>query len=196
MTRQNIGPPPEGCPADGLECSDAKLAGLAEAGLDLLRSIWRERYKADAPQALSKGLLARALAHDLQEQRFGGLEPRLRRLLDRSASFGAEADRQLKIGSVIVREHGGVLHEVMVVPGGFSWQGEVHASLSAIARRITGTNWNGHRFFGLRGSMPTKQIPETGKEVGSSKAVAPANDMSPRRPTLSGARRRKAAFTT
>ena len=51
----------------------------------------------------------------------------------------------------MVREHRGTLHEVMVVPGGFHWQGKIHASLSTIARSITGTAWNGPRFFGLRG---------------------------------------------
>ena len=57
----------------------------------------------------------------------------------------------MKVGSVIVREYQGKLHEVLVVPGGFCWQGEVFASLSTIARKITGTSWNGPRFFGLRG---------------------------------------------
>jgi hypothetical protein len=55
------------------------------------------------------------------------------------------------VGTVMVREHRGTLHEVMVVPGGFHWQGKIHASLSTIARGITGTAWNGPRFFGLRG---------------------------------------------
>ncbi len=56
----------------------------------------------------------------------------------------------MKVGSVIVREHKGVVHEVMVVPGGFCWQGETYDSLSTIARKITGVSWNGPRFFGLR----------------------------------------------
>ena len=55
-----------------------------------------------------------------------------------------------KVSAIIVREHGGVLHEVTVLPDGFLWRGETWASLSAIALRITGTNWNGFRFFGLR----------------------------------------------
>jgi hypothetical protein len=51
----------------------------------------------------------------------------------------------------MVREHQGTLHEVMVVPGGFSWQEKTYPSLSTIAQAITGTSWNGPRFFGLRG---------------------------------------------
>ena len=76
----------------------------------------------------------------------------LRRLLDhRSRKPGAEPVRHLKIGSVIVREHQGEIHEVMVAPGGFCWSGQIYSSLSAIARKITGVSWNGPRFFGLRG---------------------------------------------
>ncbi|MEI2733740.1 MAG: DUF2924 domain-containing protein [Rhodoblastus sp.] len=63
---------------------------------------------------------------------------------------GAEPPRQVKAGSVIVREHKGVLHEVLVVPGGFCWQGKTYDSLSTIAKKITGVTWNGPRFFGLR----------------------------------------------
>jgi len=58
--------------------------------------------------------------------------------------------RHLKAGSVIVRKYQGKAHEVMVVPDGLIWQGKVYASLSTIARKITGTSWNGPRFFGLR----------------------------------------------
>jgi hypothetical protein len=61
----------------------------------------------------------------------------------------------VKVGSVIVREYQGELHEVLVVPGGFCWEGQVFASLSTIARKITGTSWNGPRFFGLRGGGET-----------------------------------------
>ena len=59
--------------------------------------------------------------------------------------------RHLKVGTVMVREHLGEMHQVMVVPGGFSWKEKTYPSLSAIAKSITGTSWNGPRFFGLRG---------------------------------------------
>jgi Protein of unknown function (DUF2924) len=62
----------------------------------------------------------------------------------------AEVPRQVKAGSVIIREHQGVVHEVLVVQGGFCWQGKTYDSLSTIAKTITGTSWNGPRFFGLR----------------------------------------------
>jgi DUF2924 family protein len=65
---------------------------------------------------------------------------------------------RLKTGTVLVRAYAGITHEVVIVPGGFLWNTETHRSLSTIARRITGTRWNGPRFFGLRaGSAKAKQ---------------------------------------
>ncbi|MGO4676609.1 DUF2924 domain-containing protein [Bosea sp. 2YAB26] len=63
---------------------------------------------------------------------------------------GQETRRRIKTGSVLVREHDGVSHEVVIVPGGFLWNGETHRSLSTLAKRITGTTRNGPRFLGLR----------------------------------------------
>ena len=65
--------------------------------------------------------------------------------------------RHLKVGTVIVREHQATLHEVMVVPGGFSWRDKTYPSLSTIAQAITGTSWNGPRFFGLREGAAPRQ---------------------------------------
>ena len=105
----------------------------------------------NASRALSRDLLARMLAYRVQEQRLGKLSRGTRKLLDRLVKGGAEPVRHLKVGTVMVREHQGSLHEVMVVSGGFSWQDNTYPSLSTIARAITGTSWNGPRFFGLRG---------------------------------------------
>ena len=59
-------------------------------------------------------------------------------------------NQRLKPGSVIVREHDGVDHRVMVLDEGYAWNGKTFGSLSSVARAITGTNWNGQRFFGLK----------------------------------------------
>jgi hypothetical protein len=61
----------------------------------------------------------------------------------------AEPARRIKPPSVIVREYAGARHKLFVLEGGFSWQGRTYPSLSAIAKEITGTRWNGPRFFGL-----------------------------------------------
>jgi Protein of unknown function (DUF2924) len=122
-----------------------RVVGIAD-----LRALWHERRGQAPPEALSKDLIARALAHWLQEERLGGLASHLRKLLASISGKGAEPMRRVKAGSVIVREYQGKLHEVMVVSDGFLWQGQVYASLSTIALKITGTSWSGRRFFGLR----------------------------------------------
>ena len=129
---------------------DAELARVASLTIDQLRGDWRERLGIDPPPALSKDLIARVLSHRLQEEVLGGLPPRIRKAmvaLDQGDSLPLQ---RIKVGSVLVREHEGRLHEVYVVPDGFSWQGKIYTSLSTIARKITGTKWNGPRFFGLR----------------------------------------------
>ena len=126
---------------------EAELARIGAMNIGELRSLWREREGREAPKGFSKDLLARALAYAIQEQVLGGLSPELKRLL---ANPDAEPPRRIKVGSVIVRGYAGARHEVFVVEGGFSWQGKIYPSLSAIAKEITGTRRNGWRFFGLR----------------------------------------------
>jgi hypothetical protein len=148
MRKTNMSRQPALPAAEALEAELARIGGL---GLDELRVLWLTMDGRNAPAALSRDMLARMVAYKLQEQRFGKLAISARKLLDRLARSGSEPVRHLKVGTVMVREHRGTLHEVMVVPGGFHWQGKIHASLSTIARSITGTAWNGPRFFGLRG---------------------------------------------
>jgi hypothetical protein len=115
-----------------------------------LRARWRQIHGALPPKVLSKDLITRALCYKVQETVLGGLSQEALRTLRLVTTSGAEPQRKIKIGSVLVRELGGALHEVVVVPGGFLWQGGTYDSLSTIAKEITGTNWNGPRFFGLR----------------------------------------------
>ena len=129
---------------------DAELARIATLTIDQLRDEWRERIGLDPPPALSKDLIARVLSHRLQEKVLGGLPPRIRKSMVALAQGNSLPLQRIKVGSVLVRQHEGRLHEVYVVPDGFSWQGKTYASLSTIARKITGMKWNGPRFFGLR----------------------------------------------
>ncbi|MBV9065018.1 MAG: DUF2924 domain-containing protein [Methylobacteriaceae bacterium] len=126
---------------------EAELARIAAMNIYELRALWREREGREAPKGFSKDLTARALAYAIQEEQLGGLSPELKKLL---ANPDAEPPRRIKVGSVIVRDYAGTRHEVFVVEGGFSWQGKSYPSLSAIAKEITGTRWNGWRFFGLK----------------------------------------------
>jgi hypothetical protein len=127
---------------------DAELERIAAMNIKELRSLWREREGREAPSGFSKDLLARALAYAIQEEQLGGLSKELKKLLA-NPDAQAEPPRRIKVGSVIAREYAGARHEVFVIEGGFSWQGKTYPSLSAIAKEITGTRWNGWRFFGL-----------------------------------------------
>ena len=133
------------------ETLEAELDRIAALGLDDLRALWLKMTGQVAPRVLSRNLLARMLAYHVQEQRLGRLGREMRQRLDGLARGSGEPVRHLKVGTVMVREHQGTLHEVMVVSGGFSWRDKTYPSLSAIAMAITGTSWNGPRFFGLRG---------------------------------------------
>lgn len=135
-----------------------ELAGLADLSFEELRSRFRRLYRKTAPPSLSRDLIARLVAHRLQEQQFGKLDDDLARHLAQLA-LGGETRRRIKTGSVLVREHEGVSHEVVIVPGGYLWNGETHPSLSRLAKRITGTTWNGPRFFGLRQAAAARTTP-------------------------------------
>jgi hypothetical protein len=139
------------------ETLEAELDSIATLGLNELRSLWLKMAGQGAPKVLSRALLARMIAHRLQEQQLGKLSREMRQRLDGLARGGGEPVRHLKVGTVMVREHQGVTHEVIVVPGGFSWRDKTYPSLSAIAKGITGTSWNGPRFFGLRGKVAAER---------------------------------------
>jgi hypothetical protein len=147
MGRDVSRPQPAPLPAAGLEVELARIGAMT---INQLRATWRKVFAFDPPPAFSKDLLARAIAFHAQQKALGGLPSATARLLRSLVTPGVETPRQIKVGSVIVREHKGVVHEVLVVPGGFCWQGKTYDSLSTIAKTITGTSWNGPRFFGLR----------------------------------------------
>jgi len=96
--------------------------------------------------------MAREIAWYMQEQALGGPDAATLKVLDSLArGEKPESKRLLKTGTVLVREYRGERHTVTVVPGGFLWRDTTYRSLSTVARAITGTAWNGPRFFGLRG---------------------------------------------
>lgn len=124
----------------------AILAFLETACLTELRCEWRRRFGA-APPLRSAELLRQVMAWRIQAAESGGFDTRTRRLL-RSGASSREA--LLATGTTIVREYRGVRHEAEVTDEGYFHAGRAWSSLSEIAREITGTQWNGPRFFGLR----------------------------------------------
>jgi hypothetical protein len=115
---------------------EAGLAGVAAMNVDELRDLWRQRRGKEPPPAFSKDLIARALAYWLQEEVLGGLEPHVRKLLGALPSGQGPPARRVKVGSVIVREHQGKLHEVLVVPN--RRRGSIRIRASARATALAG----------------------------------------------------------
>jgi hypothetical protein len=115
-----------------------------------LKARYQELLRRPSPPRLSLDLLRRALAYQLQADWLGGLAPKVEKLLQSSSSpRNLNRHRRLDPGSQLVREWQGGMHVVDVIEGGYRWQGQRYASLSAVAREITGTRWSGPRFFGL-----------------------------------------------
>ena len=133
-------------------------------GLDLkgLRARWRSLLQRPAPDHLPRHLLFAIIAYRIQADRFGDLDHETRQLLGRSSAKESGAvmsarlvsfdqkRTELTLGTVLVREWDRQSQRVMVMSDGFAWNGRTYDSLSKVAFAITGTNWNGPRFFGLR----------------------------------------------
>ena len=142
---------------DGIE---AEIDRIRSLGLDALRARWRAMFGAVAPKGLTKDLIARMITYRIQEEAFGGLDRATIRLLDglaRGQKSTTEFKRRLKPGTVLVREYQGERHTVTIDPDGFVWRETTYSSLSTIARAITGTTWNGPRFFGLRATASSNK---------------------------------------
>src|SRR6266404_405224 len=122
-----------------------------------VRVRYREVFRTDPPKAFGPDLLRRSIAYRIQEKAYGGLSRSAQRLFDQMIkAYEAKPNgklvlpRRIKPGSVLVREWKGKSHRVMVLADGFGYDGKTFGNLSEIAGLITGTRWNGPRFFGLR----------------------------------------------
>lgn len=129
-----------------------EIVRIRSLTIDDLRGLWRATFKKDVPKALTKDLVARMLIWRLQEQAFGGFDRATLKILESYAKGQpvVAQRRRLKPGTELVREYQGERHTVIVMTEGFAWRGVTYKSLTTIAKEITGTNWNGPRFFGLR----------------------------------------------
>src|SRR5215831_6789615 len=144
------------------EAIDVEIARLRDLDVGALRARWHTVFGRRAPPHLLRHLLFRILAYRLQADHLGDLDPESQRLLDRSESpekAGQRAVAQRSVGvrpgTVLGRGWNGQMQRVTVLENGFAWGGKTYPSLSKIALAITGTRWNGPRFFGLR-DKPSK----------------------------------------
>ena len=143
--------------AESIEIEVAHLRGLA---LKPLRLRWQAVTGRAAPSHLPRHLLIPMLAYRIQADAFGDLDAASLQLLKTAASSSSDLsalidridqrNQDLLLGTILTREWNGHTHRVMVVADGFAWEGQTYDSLSSVALAITGTKWNGPRFFGLR----------------------------------------------
>lgn len=136
---------------------DKVLGGLSTAVISELRTQYSDLFRTDPPKAFGPDLLRRSIAHRLQEKAHGAVSrPTQARLNQMVKAAAAQPNGQLQIprhikpGSELVREWKGKVYRVVVKADGYAYSGKTYTNLSEIASHITGTNWNGPRFFGLR----------------------------------------------
>ncbi len=148
-------------PAMTISRLEREIEALADLTSAEMVERWRTHYRTDPPKGISRSLLVRAIAYEMQAKRYGGLKPATDRRLRAIANGTVNGDHarrkkspRLQPGARLIREWNGVSHVVEVIEGGFIWNGDRHRSLSAIARAITGARWSGPRFFGLTSGDP------------------------------------------
>ncbi len=152
------------------EALDNEIARLRGLDVGELRAGWHTTFRRRAPPHLPRHLLFRILAYRLQADRLGDLDAHTRRRLDRIGSGSSDGIERLvadlnrsrtglKPGTLLTRQWDGHLQRVMVLADGFSWNGKTYRSLSKVAFAITGSRWNGPRFFGLRDRPSSERRP-------------------------------------
>src|ERR1700704_5759993 len=140
---------------------DAALEGeigrLPALSLLELRNRWKTLFGHSAPKSLRRNFLARAVAYQMQVGAYGGLSVATIRRLREIASAVRNGDAnavlgssRIKPGTQMIRQWKNTTHTVTALNEGFEWNGRTYKSLSAVANAITGTNWNGYAFFGIK----------------------------------------------
>jgi hypothetical protein len=154
--------------ADIIAEVDRQIAELGDRSTHELRIAWRQFHRAEPPQGLSRDLMIRGLANQLQERADGGLSRALQRrlqILTGEFEKGARSFRPgivLKPGTTLVRQWRGHSHTVVVREDGFEYDGQRYRSLSVIAEKITGAHWSGPRFFGVSRAARRLGVPARG----------------------------------
>ncbi len=135
---------------------DKQLTELTTMPPAQLRAAWRDTFKSPSPD-IGPDLLRRGIANRLQERVHGSMTgatkreiEKLRKRVERTGKAGHMHAISLKTGTRLVRSWNGISYHVLVCNDGFEFEGRHYASLSHIAREITGAHWSGPRFFGLK----------------------------------------------
>ena len=170
MAQEPKKPQPLSCAAEG-DTRGSRRKGQAaqrtvdEGQIELLRRQYRSLTGKAAHASVPRFVLAHIVAYERQVREHGGLSPRVLSALSAAArqelgppgrnitsseAGSLVASPGIRPGTILVREHQNVVHRVIALETGFSWNGRTFTSLSAAARAITGVRWNGRRFFGLQ----------------------------------------------
>jgi len=136
---------------------EAEIARLPDLDLTELRARWKKLFGNPAPISLRRKFLAKAVAYQMRLEARGGMPPTVRRRLREIAEAARRGDVDavlgtptIKPGTQLIRQWKDKTFTVTVLEQGFAFEGKVFASLSGIAKAITGTNWNGFSFFGIK----------------------------------------------
>jgi hypothetical protein len=172
---------------------ESEIGRLPDLSLVELRNRWKLLFGRPAPKSLRRNFLARAVAYQMQVEAYGGLSAATKRRLreigkavrngDANAALGAS---RIKPGTQMIRQWQNTTHTVTTLTEGFEWQGRNYKSLSAVANAITGTNWNGFAFFGIK-RAPSGNKNASGPrrvnspQVSEDSTAGPASDVKPER---------------
>src|SRR4030088_675585 len=136
---------------------EAEIGRLPDLGHDELRERWKLLFGRPAPKSLRRKFMARAVAYQMKVAAYGGLSAATKPRLPQIAIAVSNGDRtgvfsgvQIKPVTQLIRQWQNTTHTVMVLDQGFALDGRTYKSLSAIAKAITGTSWNGYSFFGIK----------------------------------------------
>jgi hypothetical protein len=149
---------------------ETEIGRLPDLSLGELRERWKTLFGHPAPKSLRRNFLARAVAYQMQVEAFGGLSVATKRRLREIANAVRNGDAnavlgtsRIKPGTQMIRQWQNTTHRVTASKQGFEWEGRTFNSLSAVAKAITGTNWNGFAFFGI------KRAPASNKNAAGSR---------------------------
>jgi hypothetical protein len=136
---------------------EVEIRRLPNLSLLELRHRWKTLFGHPAPKSLRRTFLARAVAYQMQVEAYGGLSVATKRRLREIANAVRNGDAnamlgsgRIKPGTQMIRQWQNTTHTVTALAEGFEWNGRTYKSLSAVANAITGTNWNGFAFFGIK----------------------------------------------
>ena len=144
-----------------------QLESLRQQNRAALRDLWHQLFGRLPSEDLRKDIMVRVLAYKIQEKAGGRVRAstrrQLRQLLDKHIQNSSGTPLKIKLGTRLIREWQGQIHNVIVSERGYDYQGQLYGSLSEIARVITGTRWSGPRFFGVKAGSKLRESRADGR---------------------------------